>query len=262
VVLACVEAACTEEFNGHGLLATTYFSSPVVIVNGPVRAAIGMNWGLNALGQGNRANATIGRALQLVIRNVGGGKPGGVDRATLGNPGKYTFCFAEDEDGSPWEPLSVWRGAPAGASAVTLFAGAGVQPVVDQLSRTAESLASTFAACLRAVAHPKLVVAFDALVVVSPEHARVFREAGWSRERLLAELGERLQLPGAELVRGAGGIAEGLPERLAGATLPKFRDGGLLLCSAGGGAGLFSAIIAGWASGPTGSVPVTVEVGT
>jgi hypothetical protein len=115
---------------------------------------------------------------------------------------------------------------------------------------------------VRAVAHPKLVVAFDALVVVSPEHARVFREAGWSRERLLAELGERLQLPGAELVRGAAGIAEGLPERLAGATLPKFRDGGLLLCSAGGGAGLFSAIIAGWASGPTGSVPVTVEVGT
>jgi hypothetical protein len=261
VVLACVEAACTEEFNGHGLLATTYFSSPVVIVNGPVRAAIGMNWGVNALGQGNRANATIGRALQLVIRNVGGGKPGGVDRATLGNPGKYTFCFAEDEDGSPWEPLSEWRGAPAGSSAVTLFAGAGVQPVVDQLSRTAESLASTFAACLRTVAHPKLVIAFDALVVVSPEHARVFREAGWSRDRLLAELGDRLALPGSELVRGAGGIAEGLPERLAGATLPKFRDGGLRICAAGGGAGLFSAIIAGWASGPTGSVPVTVEVG-
>ena len=262
VVLACVEAACTEEFNGHGLLATTYFSSPVVIVNGPVRSAIGMNWGLNALGQGNRANATIGRALQLVIRNVGGGRPGGVDRATLGNPGKYTFCFAEDEDGSPWEPLSVSRGAAAGASAVTLFAGAGVQPVVDQLSRTPESLASTFAACLRVVAHPKLPIAFDALVVVSPEHARVFREASWSRARLLEELTARLQLPGSELVRGAGGITEGLPESLAGATLPKFRDGGLLLAHAGGGAGLFSAIIAGWASGSTGSVPVTMEVGT
>jgi hypothetical protein len=176
VVLAAVEVACTEEFNGHGLLATTYFSSPVVVVNGPVRAAIGMNSGLNALGQGNRANATIGRALQLVIRNVGGGRPGGVDRATLGNPGKYTFCFAEDEEGSPWEPLGVSRGATPGASTVTLFAGAGVQPVVDQLSRTPESLASTLAACLRTVAHPKLPVAFDALVVVSPEHARVFRE--------------------------------------------------------------------------------------
>jgi hypothetical protein len=260
VVLAAVEAACTEEFNGHGLLATTYHSSPVVIVNGPVRAAIGMNWGLNALGQGNRANATIGRALQLVIRNVGGGRPGGVDRATQGNPGKYTFCFAEDEEGSPWEPLSVARGAAEGASTVTLFAGAGVQPVVDQLSRTADSLASSYAACLRTVAHPKLVVAFDALVVVSPEHARVFRHDGWSRARLLDELQARLQLPGTELVRGAGGIAEGLPEAFAGATLPKFRDGGLLVCHAGGGAGLFSAIIAGWASGSTGSTPVTREI--
>jgi hypothetical protein len=260
VVLAAVEAACTEEFNGHGLLATTYHSSPVVIVNGPVRAAIGMNWGLNALGQGNRANATIGRALQLVIRNVGGGRPGGVDRATQGNPGKYTFCFAEDEDGSPWEPLSVSRGAAPGASTVTLFAGAGVQPVVDQLSRTADSLASSYAACLRTVAHPKLVVAFDALIVVSPEHARVFRDDGWTRERLLEELRARLQVPGTEVVRGAGGIAEGLPESFAGATLPKFRDGGLLVCHAGGGAGLFSAIIAGWASGSTGSTPVTREI--
>jgi hypothetical protein len=260
VVLAAVEAACTDEFNGHGLLATTYFSSPVVIVNGPIAARIGMNSGLNALGQGNRANATIGRALQLVIRNVGGGKPGGVDRATLGNPGKYTFCFAEDEGGSPWEPLSVSLGAPVGASAVTLFAGAGVQPVVDQLSRTAESLASTLAACLRGVGHPKLPIAFDALVVVSPEHARVFRDAGWSRDRLLEELLGRLQLSGTDIVRGAGGIAEGIPAGLEGATLPKFRDGGLLICHAGGGAGLFSAIIAGWASGPTGSVPVTREV--
>jgi len=262
VVLACVEAACTDEFNGHGLLATTYHSSPVVIVNGPIREAIGMNWGINALGQGNRANATIGRALQLVIRNVGGGKPGGVDRATQGNPGKYTFCFAEDEDGSPWEPLAESRGAAAGASAVTLFAGAGVQPVVDQLSRTPESLASTFAACLRTVAHPKLPIAFDALLVVSPEHGRIFRESGWSRARLVEELMARLQLPGRDIVRGAGGIAEGLPEAFAEATLPKFREGGLLVAHAGGGAGLFSAIIAGWASGATGSVPVTVEVGT
>src|SRR5947209_9271620 len=137
----------------HGLLATTYFSGPMVIVNGPIAQAIGMNSGVNALGQGNRANATIGRALQLVIRNVGGGRPGGVDRATLGNPGKYTFCFAEDEEGSPWEALSVERGVAPGVSAVTLFAGEGPRGVVDQLSRSPESLARTFAACLRSVAH-------------------------------------------------------------------------------------------------------------
>src|SRR6202011_1365309 len=169
--------------------------------------ATGMNSGVNALGQGNRANATIGRALQLVIRNVGGGRPGGVDRATLGNPGKFTFCFAEDEEGSPWEPLSVERGFPAGMSTVTLFAAAGVQGMVDQLSRTPESLARSFAACLRTVAHPKLALGFDAFVVVSPDHARVF--AGWSKQRLRQELDELLMLDGRELMRGAAGIAEG-----------------------------------------------------
>ena len=260
VVLAAVDAACTDEFNMHGLLATTYFSGPVVVVNGAIAPRIGMNSGGNALGQGNRANATIGRALQLVVRNVGGGRPGEVDRATLGNPGKYTFCFAEDEAGSPWEPLSASRGFEAGVSTVTLFAGEGPRGVIDQLSRTPESLARSFAECLRTVAHPKLVMVFDALLVVSPEHGRVFRSAGWSRERLVEEISALLQLPGAELVRGAGGIAEGLPSGFEGATLPKFRPGGLLVAHAGGTAGLFSAIIGGWVNGETGSAPVTREV--
>src|SRR5438132_2599287 len=174
VVLAAVEAACTDEFNAHGLLCTTWFSGPLVIVNGPIAPAIGMNAKGNCLGQGNRANATIGRALQLVIRNVGGGRPGGVDRATLGNPGKYSFCFAEDEEGSPWEPLSVSRGFAPGTSTVTLFAGEGPRGVVDQLSRQPESLARSLAMALRSVAHPKLAMGFDAGLVVSPEHGRVF----------------------------------------------------------------------------------------
>src|SRR5207302_5209466 len=111
---------------------------PVVIVNGPIAAELGMSWGGNVLGQGNRANATIGRALQLIIRNVGGGRPGGVDRATHGNPGKYTFCFAEDEAGSPWEPLAVERGMAPGVSAVTLYAGEGPSTIFAQLSREPE----------------------------------------------------------------------------------------------------------------------------
>ena len=262
VVLAAVEGACTDTFNIHGLLATTYFSGPVVIVNGPIARAIGMNSGVNVLGQGNRANATIGRALQLVIRNVGGGRPGGVDRATLGNPGKYSFCFAEDEKGSPWEPLSVERGIAEGTSAVTLFAGEGPRGIVDQASRSPESLARSFAGALRTVAHPKLPMAFDALVVVSPEHARVFREGGWSKSRLRAELMALLTIDGAELVRGAGGCDEGIPEALGGASWPKFRPDGLLLVHAGGTAGMFSAIIGGWINGETGSQPVTQEVGT
>jgi hypothetical protein len=219
-----------------------------------------MNAGVNVLGQGNRANATIGRALQLVVRNVGGGRPGGVDRATLGNPGKYTFCFAEDEDGSPWEPLSVERGVAAGRSAVTLFAGEGPRGVVDQASRTPESLARSFAGALQTVAHPKLPLAFDAFVVVSPEHARVFREGEWSKSRLREELLALLTLPGEQLVKGAGGCEEGLPTALAGAAWPKFRPDGLWFVHAGGTAGMFSAIIGGWINGETGSQPVTVEV--
>lgn len=261
VVLAAVEAACIDAFCLHGLLATTYFSGPVVIVNGPMARSIGMNSGINALGQGNRANATIGRALQLIVRNVGGGRPGGVDRATLGNPGKYTFCFAEDEAGSPWEPLSVERGFGPNRSTVTLFAGDGVQGVLDQLSRTPESLARTFAACLRSVAHPKIAMAADAFLIVSPEHGRVFGQAGWSKARLKETLADLLMAPGAELVRGAQGIAEGVPEQFRNAVLPKFRPGGLNIVHAGGSAGLFSAIIGGWvASGATGSQPVTKEI--
>jgi hypothetical protein len=260
VVLTALEAACTEEFNMHGLLATTMPASPVVIVNGPIRRRIGMNSGGNALGQGNRANACIGRALQLVIRNVGGGRPGEVDRATHGNPGKVGFCFAEDEEGSPFPALSTSLGAASGVDTVTLFPGEAPRCIVDQLSREPESLVRSFAACLRTLHHPKLLMAFDCLLVVGPEHARVFREAGWDRDRLLGRLHELLQIPGSEVVRGADGMAEGLPEGVAGATLPKFRPGGILLAHAGGGAGLFSAMIGGWVSGGMGSQPVLREI--
>ncbi len=259
VVLAALEAACTDEFNMHGLLATTWFSGPVIVVNGPITRAIGMNSGINALGPGNRANATIGRALQLVIRNVGGGRPGDVDRATLGQPGKYTCCFAEHED-AYWEPMHVERGYRADQNTVTLFAGEGVRGVVDQLSRTPESLTRSFAACLRTSAHPKLPLAFDAMLIITPDHLRVYEGAGWSKARFREELGALLQLDGNELVRGAAGIEEGIPESLADVTLPKFRDGGFLIAHAGGGAGLFSGIMGGWASGKMGSEVVTREI--
>ena len=263
VVIAAVEAACTDQFNVHGVLATTMPVGPVIVVNGPIRRALQMNAGRNVFGQGNRANTTIGRALQLVIRNVGGGRPGEVDRATFGNPGKLSFCFAEDEEGSPWGPLSADLGAPPGASTVTLFPGEGPRSVVDQLSRDPESLSRSFAACLRAVHHPKLVLAFDAILAIGPEHARVYREAGWSKARVVERVNELTRAPGRELARGAGGIAEGLP--FSGAALdadyPKFRpNNGLLVVHCGGGAGLFSAVIGGWANGATGSTPVWREI--
>jgi hypothetical protein len=261
VVISSVEAALQDEFCMHGLLATTYFSGPMILVNGPISRAIGMNSKGNALGQGNRANATIGRALQLVIRNVGGGKPGGVDRAVFGNPGKYSYCFAEDETNSCWESLAVEKGFSSDQSTVTLFAADGMQGIVDQKSREPDSLARSFAAGLRVASHPKMILAADAFLVVSPEHERVFRDAGWSKQQLKDRLGELLMIPGTELIAGAGGIAEGIPEKFADSTMPKFREGGLNIIRAGGSAGLFSAIIAGWgASGKMGSVPVTREI--
>ena len=262
VVLAAVEAVCTDEFNIHGLLATTMGTGPVLIVNGPIRNEIGMNSGLNVLGQGNRANSTIGRALQLVVRNVGGGLPGvgGVDRATFGNPGKLGFCFAEDEEASPWGPLSADLGAEPGVNTVTVFPGEGPRNVIDQLSRDADSLARSLAANMRTVHHPKLVLGFDCLLVIGPEHARVFSSAGWDKAQVKAKLRENLMIPGTDLVRGADGIQEGMPESIRQATLPKFRSNGILIVHCGGRAGLFSAIIGGWLTGDAGSQPVIREI--
>ena len=263
VVLAVVEAALEPEFAMHGLLCTTYFSSPMAVVNGPVARRIGMNSGVNALGQGNRANASIGRALQLVIRNVGGGAPGGIDRATLGWPGKYTLCFAEDESDPGWQPLSVERGVAPGASAVTLFGGGGLSPNMDEGSRTPESLARSLAMTLNSVGHPKLVKSFDAFLVLSPEHWAIFREGGWDKARIKAELAAATARPGAELVRGANGVDAGVRPELVEDSMTKFREGGLNVVRAGGEAGLMSAVIGGWAaSGARGTIPVTKEVGT
>jgi hypothetical protein len=260
VVLTAVEMACTPEFNIHGVLATTMSVGPVLIVNGPIRRALGMNSGINVLGQGNRANNTIGRALQLVIRNVGGGVPGGVDRATLGNPGKIGFCFAEDEEGSPWTPLASDFGFRTGQNVVTIFPGEGPRTLVDQLARTPDELAHSFAYALRGMLSPKSVLAFDALLVVSPDHSRVFRAAGWSKQRLRERLIELTTIPGDELVRGALGIAEGMPESVRGRRIPKFREQGIHIVHAGGGAGLFSAIIPGWANGELGSQTLAREI--
>jgi hypothetical protein len=245
----------------HGVLATTMFVGPVVVVNGPIRREIGMNARGNALGQGNRANSSIGRALQLVIRNIGEGRPQEVDRATLGNPGKLSYCFAEDEENSCWEPLSVERGLKPGVSAVTLFAGFGLQGVVDQKSRDPESLCRSMAESLKAIHNVKLAPSCDALLVVCPEHERTFRQAGWSKARVYEELYRLCEIPGDALVAGAKGIAEGGPASLAGKSVNKFRPGGLMIVRAGGGAGMFSGIIGGWsAGGPRGSIPVTKEV--
>lgn len=274
VVLAAVNAACTDRFNMHGLLCTLWFSGPIVIVNGPIRRQIGLNTDKSALGQGFRANSTIGRALQLVVRNVGGGKPGigGIDRAALGSPSKVGWCIAEDEEGLPpgWDPLSVDRGFAPGEDTVTLFAGHGPSGAVDQMSRTPESLTRSLAAKLMAVGHPKLPG--EAMIVMTPEHMRVYAEAGWSKERFHEELEPLLQMDRAAVARGADGMDEGLPNRPGvetvfgsegsggGSLVRKLPKGSPMVIRAGGGAGAFSAILEGWVPGRKGSTPITVPI--
>ncbi|HUF80613.1 MAG TPA: hypothetical protein VMN03_05710 [Burkholderiales bacterium] len=262
VLLAAIEAALEPVFTLHGVLATTYFSGPIIVVNGPIARKIGMNSGINALGPGNRANATLGRALNLIVQNVGGGRPGEADRSALGAPSKYTLCFAEDESDPEWEPLSVARGLPRGVSAVTLFQGHGPEAFVDQKSRTAEALTRSFASVLVRMGHPKLVQSARVILVLSPEHYAIYREAGWDRKRIERALYEATIRPGKELVAGADGVGEGVPASRAGEMIPKFHEDGIMVVRAGGKAGLFSAILPGWLAGRNRLElqPVTKEV--
>jgi hypothetical protein len=256
VVLAAVHAACLEPFALHGLIATTHPAGPTAVVSGPYAARAGMEAGGNCLGQGNRANLTIGRALQLTVRNVGGGRPRVEDRAAHGWAGKVSSCFAER--------LDVWD-APAGdATTVTLMATEAPRLIVDQLAREPEGLAASFAMALQSITHPKMVLAMDALLLVGPEHARVFEQAGWTREQLRERLFELTRRPAGELVRGAGGSPEGIdprwvqdPEMLVQKFAAPDR---IRIACAGGDAGLFSMVFGSWVAGEIGSAPVTARV--
>ena len=260
IVLSALDAALDPDFAWSGLLSTTMGAGLTVIVNGPIANRVGMNWGMGALGHGNRANSTIARALQLIAINVGGAQPGGVDRTTIGHPGKYGLAFAEDETDGAWEPLAVSRGIATGSSAVTLFANCGTASYCDELSRDAHSLKRSLAACLLNIYHPKSVGDIDAMLVLGSEHWQVFKAQGWGRADITAALHDATRRPGADLVRGVGGIGTGIEPEQADSDVAKFREDGLSLVRAGGRAGLFSTIICGWSGGAFGSRMQTREV--
>ena len=271
VVIAAVEAVCTDQFNMHGVTATTMGASPVLVVNGPIRERIGMNMKLAALGNGNRANATIGRALRLVIRNLGGARPGGVDRSTLSSPMKFTLCFAEWEEGSPFEPLHVERGFRAEDSVVTAFAmTSGPVQIVDQESRKPDQMAGTLGLGLEGMFLPKIRrMPVDTLLVVCPEHARTLTSEGpYSKARLRDRIQEVTSRPLREMVAneisGAGipaAMAAGFTEAQLAAPTPKFADGKFIhIVVAGSEAGKFSAAFHGWVTGSKGSVVVSRKI--
>ena len=202
VIAAAVRAVAEPRFNLNAIQTTTHPCTPLVIVNGPIAARLGVNAGPNALGQGARANAVIGRALRLVLQNVGGARPGHEDRATPGHPGKYAYCLAEHEAASPWEPLHVERGFGAGESCVTVCGAEAPHNVNDHGSTTAGALLLALAGTLATAGHNNAYLGGEPLVILGPEHAQTFAASGWSKADVKRALWEgarvRLDRFGAE----------------------------------------------------------------
>lgn len=188
VILAALEAICTDDFNCHGVWATTMSAVPVMIINGPIRKQIGLNSGRNAMGGGleNRANLTIGRAVRLLVQNVGGAKPGFSEMATMGSAMKtLATTFGEwEEYADAWQPLHVQRGFQAEDSVVTCISLTSQQLIVDQTSRSARQLAGTFCEALSVAFAKRAAGLSDSLLVVCPEHYNTFRKDGWDKAML------------------------------------------------------------------------------
>jgi peroxiredoxin len=243
VVEAAVRAALDPAFNLNGQAVTTQPSGQLVVVNGPIRHALGLNTGMGALGPGARANLTIGRALRLVVTLTGGALPGRLDRATLGQPGKLGFCVAEDEEGSPWEPLHVERGFAAERSVVTLIASDAPQSISDHRSTDPEELASILGWAAAATWSPNWwPLGATSLYVICPEHRALFAAAGWSKQQVREAMFAAVAKPARLLRRG-----ETTPFVLAAdpdALINKWTNADeIVLLAAGGEAGRYSALL-------------------
>lgn len=198
VLVAAVEALSDMHFNLLGIATTTGSATPIYIVNGPIAEQIGLNGAGNALGSGHRANATIGRAMALILQNVCGAKPGEVDMATLGQPAKYSCCFAENVEQSPWQPLHVERGFAADASVVTVVGIAGTVEVNDSDSRHADDMAQTFAQSMLiagVAGGSGLLGGGEPLCILPPEWVEIFHRDGYDKQKTKAAIWERAWLP-------------------------------------------------------------------
>src|SRR5262249_17502244 len=184
VLVAVVRALCEPEYSLHGASASTGGSAPLIIVNGPVRTELGMESLHSAFASANRANATIGRAVRLILMNVLGSIPGQMDRSTLGHPGKVTFCIAEDEEDSPWTPLAQERGVAQGASAVTVMAAESPHQVLNEWTHDPRELLETLAAAIRANMLTYSIWAGNYALVIPRQPREVLAAAGWSKDNV------------------------------------------------------------------------------
>jgi len=267
VVIAAAECACDPAFNLHGMSASTHFAAPLIVVNGPIRSRIGLNSAFGVFGPGYRANATIGRALRLLMINIGGARPGETSMSTFGHPGRYTYCIAENEEASPWPPYHMSRGVAPEVSTVTLFGGEAPHGISDHASRTAKALAGSLGWSMVGIWNSKHFPLYShTMLVVGPEHARTFAGDGWTRERLARHLYETVRVPYRALVpnddHGEGtNLRYGKTPPALDELIPKFPSPEEIhIVVAGGTAGRFSVAIPGWLGTKNGSRPITRRI--
>lgn len=250
IVLAAVSAVLDPAFNPHTASTSTGGAAFCVVVSGALAQEVGMNAGLNALGPGNRANATIGRAVRLVASNVLGAKSGALDGSSIGHPGKYTLCFAE-EPPPPWEPLRVALGYDEEDTTVTVMPTEGPRQVANHLNGEAEGVLATLAATMANPATFSVGKGGQGIVVLGWEHRRAVIDAGWSRRRVQEHLAERTRVTPEQL------LAAGIPLETGAAhpqvpgedgRLPSFRSpDDILVVTAGGPGAGWSAYLPSWA---------------
>ncbi|MBL8378714.1 MAG: hypothetical protein JNM79_12650 [Burkholderiales bacterium] len=245
VVVAIVRAMCDPSYALHGSTASTGGSAPFIVVNGPIRTALGMNATHNVLGNGARANATIGRSVRLLQQNVLGGVPGQLDRSTLGHPGKFTFCIAEDEEDSPWPSLATERGMPAGSSAVTVMQVESPHQIMNEWTHDPREILDTYAAAVRANMLTYSIWEGNYAYVIAKQHREIFAAAGWSKQMIREYTFEVATVKRGDWRSvGKAAVAGRKDENKVYRALRSPDD--LLIIAAGGPAGGFGAIIPPW----------------
>lgn len=267
VLLPLVRATCDERFNIHGVQATTHFAAPLIMINGPVRQQLGFWSRQNVFSNVARANSTLGRALQLILLNIGGGRPDGIDMSALGNPGKFSYCIAENEEQSPWEPLHVERGFQPGQSALSLFAGDPPRGVSEHNAVKGKTILKTISRQLATVWSYRMCMTFEAVVVLCPEHVKTLHRDGFTKRQIKEFLFENTGIPlhhyEEDPGEGVQFVSQYREITIDGERCyQKFRSpDSLVIVVAGGTAGKFSAVIGSWSTGPRGSQMVTYPIG-
>lgn len=258
VVVAVIKSLCQPEYCLHGSTASTGGSAPFIVVNGPVRLSLGMNTTHNALANASRANATIGRSVRLFLLNVLGGVPGQLDRSTLGHPGKFTFCVAEDEEDTTWLPLSVERGVPAGTSAVTVMAAESPHQIMNEWTHDPKEILETYAAVIRCNMLTYSIWEGNYAIVIPRQHREIFAQAGWSKQNIRDYIFEAARVKRSDWrLVGKAAVAGRKDEERIYCALRSPDD--LLVIAAGGPAGGFGAIVPPWYGKK--SLAVTTPIG-